>query len=522
MTLPPTIGRYHVRREIGRGTMGVVYEAHDPDLDRTIALKTIELAFGATAEERADFENRFFAEARIAARLSHPGIVAVHDVGRDHATGTLFIALEHLHGRPLDDVLKGTARMDWRRALEIVRRLAEALAHAHALGVVHRDVKPSNVMLLPSGEPKVMDFGIAKAGTARIKTTATGQFFGTPLFMAPEQAMAGPVDGRADLFSLGAIAYLLLTGRQAFWGENAARIVTRVVQEDPAPPSAFVPELPAEVDYVVGRSLAKRPEDRYPDGRTLAEDVEDVLAGRPPRHRGSWTPPARRLPPTTLLRMEPPLEVDLEPLAEGTSVAGTPVDIEAELATLVSPTPESAAARTTPARSHRLAPWPWIAGGAVVVLGGLLLLAARGRVPTQAPRASPSTGGSVKPALPTLTSPPQELAARLRVEFEHPLRSGTLRLWLDDELALEEPLEGHVARKIVGIKFRKGVVEETLAVPPGRHQVRVQVAWDDKKKTESVSGTFRAGEERRLRIRMSRLRKDLSVEWEATPEGEPS
>ena len=146
-----TIGRYELRKEIGRGMMGVVYEALDPALSRTIALKTIKLSFSVGTEDLDVFEERFFAEARIAARLSHPGIVVVHDVGRDPQTGTLYIAMEHLRGRTLADIIKGGGTLGWRAALSVVIRIAEALHHAHAQGVVHRDLKPANIMLLPSG-----------------------------------------------------------------------------------------------------------------------------------------------------------------------------------------------------------------------------------------------------------------------------------------------------------------------------------------------------------------------------------
>src|SRR5688572_11159369 len=171
--LPKKIARYEIRAELGRGMMGVVYEAFDPDLDRTIALKTIQLAFAASDEEREVFEKRFFAEARAAARLSHPGIVVVHDVGRDPDTGTLYIALERLQGRTLADVIRNDAPVPWREALRLVGTVAEVLHHAHGQGVVHRDVKPANIMVLPTGEPKIMDFGIAKVEAAQL--TAAGQ-----------------------------------------------------------------------------------------------------------------------------------------------------------------------------------------------------------------------------------------------------------------------------------------------------------------------------------------------------------
>src|SRR5262245_24965974 len=244
--LPERIGRYRILKELGRGMMGVVYLAQDPALERLIALKTIDLAFTVPEKERAAFEQRFLAEARVAARLQHPGIVVVHDVGRDDARGILYIALEYLHGRTLAEL--GAEPMPWPEALRVVAALARALHHAHAQSIVHRDVKPANVMLMPSGQPKIMDFGIAKV--PNMELTSAGQFFGTPLYMSPEQASGAPVDGRSDLFSLGAVAYQLLTGRQAFRAENVMQVLSRVVNETPPPPSQVMPGLPPGIDRV--------------------------------------------------------------------------------------------------------------------------------------------------------------------------------------------------------------------------------------------------------------------------------
>jgi hypothetical protein len=282
-----SIGRYEIRRELGRGTMGVVYEAWDPDLGRTIALKTVG-AFSLSKGERRKYERRFQAEARAAARLSHPGIVVVHDVGRDAKSGLLFMALEYLEGETLAERLASGRRLEWREALRIVGRVAEALHHAHAQGVVHRDVKPANVMVLRSGEPKILDFGIARVDAGHL--TQPGELFGTPLYMSPEQAEGRPVDARSDLFSLGTIAYALLTGESPFAGPSVVAILARVAHRSARPPSELVPGLPRDVDDVLARAMAKSPADRYPDGRTMAEDIDDVLAGRPPRHREGWTP----------------------------------------------------------------------------------------------------------------------------------------------------------------------------------------------------------------------------------------
>jgi hypothetical protein len=285
--IPASIGRYEIRRELGRGTMGVVYEAWDPALGRTIALKMVG-AFSLSRTEREAYERRFQTEARAAAGLSHPGIVVVHDVGRDAASGLLFMALEYLDGETLADRLASGRRFEWREALRITARVAEALHHAHGLGVVHRDVKPANVMILRSGEPKVLDFGIARVDAGHL--TTPGELFGTPLYMSPEQALGQPVDARSDLFSLGTIAYALLTDQCPFAGPSVPAIMARVAHRGAPPPSELVPGLPRDVDDVLARAMAKSRDDRYSSGRMMAEDIDDVLGGRPPRHRAAWTP----------------------------------------------------------------------------------------------------------------------------------------------------------------------------------------------------------------------------------------
>ncbi len=267
--------------------MGVVYEARDPSLDRIVALKTVG-ASSLTRAERKRYEKRFLTEARAAARLSHPGIVVVHDVGRDRKSGLLYMALERLDGETLADLIASGRRLEWREALRITSRVAEALHHAHTQGVVHRDVKPANIMILRSGEPKIMDFGIARLDAGHL--TKAGELFGTPLYMAPEQALGRPADARSDLFSLGTIAYTLLTGQTPFAALSVPAILARVVHRSVPPPSELVPGLPSAIDDVLARAMAKAPEDRYPTGQALAEDVEDVLGGRAPRHNAEWKP----------------------------------------------------------------------------------------------------------------------------------------------------------------------------------------------------------------------------------------
>ncbi len=485
MVLPERLGRYEIQKEIGRGMMGVVYEAVDPALGRTIALKTIELGFTLSPEEHESFEQRFLIEARSAARLSHPHIVVIHDVGRDESTGTLFMALEYLKGRTLAEVIKRSPSLDWREALRITARLAEALDHAHSHGVIHRDIKPGNVMLLPTGEPKIMDFGIAKLETSRVQLTMAGQSFGTPLYMSPEQALGETVGRTTDIFSLGSIAYSLLAGRPAFWAESIPRIVTLVARADAPPPSQFAPGLPARVDRVIARAMAKKPSERYASGKAMAEDIEGVLDLD--RLLGDHIPPPA-------------------------GPAAATVDMDAQLATLVEE--PSASEDAVERSSYQGIP----ANGKPLIWGLGLLLSGLGaflvwflvlnRVSGPETMRPPSARQS--DAQVTRVEP-----ARLSVKLEHSVSRGSVRIWVDRELVAEGRLDSDAARTITAFDFRRRGVREFLELPPGDHDVEVQVLWDGKEKTDRVWGHFDAGSTRRVRARLGGpLIKRLSLEWE--------
>jgi serine/threonine protein kinase len=298
---PQRLGRYEIEKEVGRGMMGVVYEARDTLLGRTVALKTISLALAISERDRQAFERRFLDEARAAAALSHPHIVVVYDVGSAPEAKRLYMALEYLRGRTLESMLSSGQPLDWRQAVRLAAQLADALSHAHGQGVIHRDVKPANIMVLESGdlEPeataKIMDFGVAKLEASGL--TTGGQILGSPSYMSPEQAAGERIDSRTDIFALGAVLYEMLTGRKAFAGPNVPAILLTLAQHDPAPPSTLVPTLPAALDGIVARALAKSVEARYVGGLSFREDLEEVLAGRPPRHASPPPTPG----PTTLI-----------------------------------------------------------------------------------------------------------------------------------------------------------------------------------------------------------------------------
>jgi serine/threonine-protein kinase len=266
------IGRYKLLGELGRGAMGVVYRAEDPNLDRVVALKTIILVDDAAG--RKEYQKRFFLEAKAAGKLNHPHIVTTYDFGEED--GVAFLAMELLEGKDLRARLQEGA-MPAAEAVDIAKQVAEGLGYAHERGIVHRDVKPGNIMLLGRGRAKVMDFGLARMRMADHKTS-TGMVLGTPKYMSPEQVAGLPVDNRSDIFSLGIVLYEMLTGVRLFAGEDAPQIMHNVTYSEHEPPTRVNPALPAMLDFVVARALKKDAAVRYQDAFELAADLGTCLA----------------------------------------------------------------------------------------------------------------------------------------------------------------------------------------------------------------------------------------------------
>jgi serine/threonine protein kinase len=292
------LGRFEIVEELGSGGMGTVYRAHDPTLQRDVALKVLP---GGTLD--VERRRRFLGEARAASALSHPSIVTVYELGSE---GDLdFIAMELVEGRSLSEVLAG-GRLEPDRVRDYATDLAQALHAAHEAGVIHRDLKPDNVMVAPDGGLKILDFGVAKrrstfqapSGRAGDETvtgppqTLSGVVLGTPAYMAPEQARGGEVDARTDLFSLGCVIYELLTGQRPFRGDRSVEVLSAILRDEPPPPSALRPELSPVWDRLVGRLLAKDPESRYPSAIALLADLKALAesAAQPSSAggRGTW------------------------------------------------------------------------------------------------------------------------------------------------------------------------------------------------------------------------------------------
>jgi eukaryotic-like serine/threonine-protein kinase len=350
MTQPRLLGgRYELDGIVGRGGMAEVYRARDIRLDRVVAVKTLreDLARDQT------FQARFRREAQSAASLNNPSIVAVYDTGEDNSGGSHipYIVMEYVDGRTLRDLLREDRRLLPERALEITDGVLRALDYSHRSGIVHRDIKPGNVMLTRGGQVKVMDFGIARAvSDAQATMTQTAQVIGTAQYLSPEQARGERVDARSDLYSTGCLLYELLTGRPPFLGDSPVAIAYQHVRENPVPPSRVDPEVPQWADAIVLRAMAKDPRDRYQSAAEMRTDIQRALQGMPiagPR-TSAYGAPTQRVGPATAMAGMPTGAIDDYQYGDGD---GYPPD----------------------RRRRRLAMWLWILGAALVlaVVGGV-------------------------------------------------------------------------------------------------------------------------------------------------------
>jgi len=268
------IGRYEVAELVGEGAMARVYRARDPDIDRTVAIKLLKDDLCVDKE----YVNRFLREARAAGAISHPNIVTIYDVGRHGDTP--YITMEFMDEKSLGDVLSENAKMSVKQMLALGIQLARALDHAHRRGIVHRDVKPDNILMMGGGQTvKITDFGIARLDSADdLQKTNAGTVLGTPRYMSPEQAAGLSVDGRSDLFSLGAILYELLTGKKAFDSNNVATLIFQIMHKDPPPIRNLVPEVPVGLQRIVAKLLAKRADHRFQTGQEVADALGRELS----------------------------------------------------------------------------------------------------------------------------------------------------------------------------------------------------------------------------------------------------
>jgi len=530
-----TIGRYEILAELGHGAMGTVYRAKDPAMDRMVALKTIRPEVLA-GQQGGEFRERFYREARAAGALAHPGIVPVFDVGEHE--GLPFLVMEFINGRSLADSAKGGERLPLERVCEIGQQIAEALGYAHKNGVIHRDIKAANVLLTSRESygierPKITDFGVAKLATGQI--TTTGQMLGTPAYMPPEQFTGGPIDGRTDLFSLGVILYWMATGEYPFPGETLMSVSYKVVHTDPVPPRKLNPAVPAKLDSVILKCLAKSPADRYQTGEELARDLGAVrAAGMATGLPGAPSAAAARGsdPQATLDRSyggaaqvsqfdeEPPLAPPAMATVAGTkkenrvllgvltalliALAGLYVLQNRDRATNTAPTaaaPQAStqvpaavapmpAAAPTPAAAPAKAPAPANRPAAVAAARP-----AAQPAPTPAAAPAPESLGALPREPGAVNFDPRTLNpnenARLRVDVERAPAIADLILVMDGKT--------YIRRSVAGFKEQ----DDDLYVPPGVHEFRVRTRVGQLLKLSNiVSADFQAKKRLTLRIEL--------------------
>ena len=484
--MPKTIGRYEILEEIGRGSMGVVYKANDPRIGRVVALKTIAFSFPLGPGEEEEFLQRFYHEAQIAGRLNHPNIVTIYDVGEKGAEGDAYIAMEHVTGTNLHELLAGGGRLPLAQIVEVIGQLSQALDYAHQNGVVHRDIKPANIVLTEAGQAKILDFGIARLAAGGM--TRPGKFFGTPNYMAPEQVTGVDVDGRADQFSLAVILYQLLTGEKPFVGDSVTAISYQVVHVDPPPPSKLNPSLGPPFDRIIRKALAKSVSDRFPRCQDLSEELRTAVAG--------WKEAADLATPPTLVSGREPQERVPEAMRQG-GVKGI---------TFLAPRWSRLLLRE--GSPLNLGWVVFLLCLALVAFAPYLVYRSSARGGSRSQPFGLVTAGAGEPARPAQPAPVDPAtAARLNVSLTHRFATARVVIRIDGEQALDEPIRGR------GTRSRWS---RTVQVSPGSHRVEVRVSsgdgtFDD---IEGIEAVFRSKERKDLRLTLSSISKRIKMRFE--------
>ncbi len=530
-------GRYEVLAELGRGAMGVVYKARDPQIDRVVAVKTVSL-WGQEPEEETEFRMRFLNEAQAAGRLHHAGIVAIFDVGESLENHDPYIVLEYVAGESLNRILSRERKLSPDKALQLAEQIAEALDYAHGQGVIHRDIKPANILVTEDGHAKIADFGIAKLNLAHF--TLPGRVLGTPAYMAPEQLSGEGADGRSDLFSLGVILYAMVTGHSPFQGNSATTVCFKVANNEPVAASALDLNLLPEMDQVIARAMAKDPEERYQCGSEFAEDLRQLQQLFKP---GSTT---------TSLQTR---------LSTGTRSAITRTGKTGQIAPTHPVTEMAKAEKIVRAAIRKASIKDLILGAATVIL--LVILGAQTKLLVTSPVASPTAVMNAPAAAPTSPAPPspssvplnsardstgttsiaappapapslakprkrhapQATTAKpivivplstLELAVQHQFKDATLFVWVDDQIVLTRPLHGGSQKRLVVFNGIRGVESQTLKVPAGKHVIRVRALSSDETidLSRTVSGEFIGGAAKSLQITIDKHNTVMRLSWE--------
>jgi hypothetical protein len=537
-------GRYEILSELGRGAMGVVYQARDPKINRVVAVKTISMA-GQPAQEEREYRERFFREAEAAGRLSHPGIVTIFDVGEEPETRAPYIVMELVGGQSLEQLLShGDHKLPLETALQLTLELAKALDFAHGQGVVHRDLKPANILITEDGHTKIADFGVAKINLAN--QSLAGRVLGTPAFMSPEQLNGDAVDGRSDLFSLGVILYTMLTGYRPFQGNSALTVCFKVVNREPVPATVLDTDLPPGLDYIIERAMAKDPAQRYQRGMEIVLDIQALQEGREPPSKGKQPASFAGADATQTAdgwagssaagqgagAATPPLSAPGLPLRRKAgenlldnmrkkSFAGALLFIGLlafGLSVRHFVWPQRVAPRDLTGRAVEPPPL----AGAVAPVKAAATPTAAARAVARLPKAAKPivkklpkpvqadgdhlapakvAGAGTPPTVPPVTSP-----AMLEIEVEHKFAAARLSIWVDDSLTYTHTLEGTDKKHLVVFHQIQGHEFHAMQLSPGKHLLRVQVTSDEASYDQSatVTGDFVSEKETLLHIQFTK------------------
>jgi serine/threonine-protein kinase len=514
--------------------MGIVYKAFDPKINRLVAIKTISLTAADSIEKQAS-RDLFFREAEAAGRLSHPRIVAIFDIGENPDTLSPYIVMENVAGRSLEEILSTeNARKPLQTTLRLIQEVAEALDYAHLQGVVHRDVKPSNIIVGEDGHARVADFGIAKLSVT--DSGRPGPAWGTPAYMSPEQLRGESVDGRSDLFSLGVILYRMLTGHRPFQGNSDLTVALRVQKHEPVAAGVFNRELSPELDCLVARAIAKNPADRYQTGMEMVLDLQRLRDGLDSENLEDVVLPK---PDTQANRVPESNDVSYNYLLKTTNAS-------------LSGNRNRAQAAKTAAAVRLDQPWQQL-GVAFLTWGGLALVfvslwwaipvdAAPGvtelafhPVPTVSMAAAleqtMADSARVASIARSAKNPPRRVDVRdihpdasedrshscqLRIAVEHHFVTADLYVWIDDRQIYNHSLRGAIKKRVVVFTGVEGYLSDVVQLTSGDHRIGVRVLSADGSYDESgsISGTFAPGSEKLLVIDFDKHNRRMRVAFE--------
>ncbi len=496
-TLHQTLGRYLIEAEIGRGAMGVVYRAYDPQIGRQVAIKTISLSGQEFADE-SEYRSRFLREVRAAGRLSHPGVVTIYDAGEDPDTNEPYLVMEFVTGEPLNRLLARERKLSLSLSLQYAQEIAEALDYAHSQGVVHRDIKPANILITEDGHAKIADFGVA---WMHQEITQVGEVVGSPAYMAPEQMNGKQGDARSDLFSLGVVLYSMITGFRPFQGNSAKTVVFKVMNIDPVPVTSFQSNVSPELDAIVSRAIAKDPDERYPSGAELARAIHafrnsdlspsdtatfitaslqrDLLNAakqkntNASRYRGYWLWSAILLLATASLffawKMTRARNVPV------------PAEVIAEL-------------RLHPIHARQLA------SAQVSAVKKAVAHVSRLRRKNS-------------PSAPSSTPPKTVDTAKVQVEIQHHFNGAKASIWLDDKLIFDQKLRGADQRHPLLRALEINQVTN-FQFAPGKHslQVRIVSPANNYDQIENLETELLAGSEHVLSVNCDKRKMQVSMQ----------